>query len=45
MKRLMRIVIVNKHQYNTYCTIKQAINIIKRNIKAGYVGYITEPKT
>lgn len=44
MKRKLRIVIVGKTTYNDYKTIKSALDVCKRNIKAGYMAYITEWK-
>jgi hypothetical protein len=42
-KRLIRIVILNKYDVNTYCSIKKALDTVRRNIRAGYTGFITEP--
>ena len=44
MKKRLRIVVVGKHAYNDHKTLKSAISICKRNVKAGYFAYITEWK-
>jgi hypothetical protein len=41
--RLLRIVIIGKYDITTYSTIKKALDTVRRNMRAGYHGFITEP--